>query len=132
VVHPVPGGYKYGDLALQGWGVSKIGTIKCGLESRGIQTLAGLRWRVPAATLYYSPVLSSERVLQNNKLQLSKENFKEKEKLVAVADGYLTPRRTGRLTVGRNVTFTSTSNECRIARSCFHIAVKLEYLSVFR
>jgi hypothetical protein len=27
----------------------------------------GLRWRGPAATVNYTPVLSSERVLQNNK-----------------------------------------------------------------
>jgi hypothetical protein len=33
--HPVPGGYKYGDLGLQVEGVSKIGAIKYGLESRG-------------------------------------------------------------------------------------------------
>jgi hypothetical protein len=33
--HPVPGGYKYGDLALQTGGVSRTGTIKYGLESRG-------------------------------------------------------------------------------------------------
>jgi hypothetical protein len=40
--------------------------------------LAGLCWRGPAATVNYRPILSSERVLQNNK-----ENLKEKEKLVA-------------------------------------------------
>jgi hypothetical protein len=34
----------------------------------------------PAATVNYRPVLSSERVLQTP--QLSKENVKEKEKLV--------------------------------------------------
>jgi hypothetical protein len=36
------------------------------------QTLAWLCWREPAATVNYIPVLSSERALQNNKLQLSK------------------------------------------------------------
>jgi hypothetical protein len=65
--HPVPGAYKYGDLALQVGGVSRIGTIICGLESRGTQTRAELRRRGPAATVYYRPVLSSERALQNNK-----------------------------------------------------------------
>jgi hypothetical protein len=65
--HPVPGGYKYGDLVLQTEGVSRIGTIKCGLESRGTQTRAGLCWRGPAARVNYTPVLSSERTLQNNK-----------------------------------------------------------------
>jgi hypothetical protein len=33
--HTVPGGYKYGDLALQVGGVSRIGTIKYGLQSHG-------------------------------------------------------------------------------------------------
>jgi hypothetical protein len=41
--------------------------------------------------------------------QLSEGNFKEKEKLVAVQDGRLTPKQTGRLTVGRKLTSTSTS-----------------------
>jgi hypothetical protein len=33
--HPVLGGYKHGDLVLQVGGVSRIGTIKYGLEFRG-------------------------------------------------------------------------------------------------
>jgi hypothetical protein len=41
------------------------------------------------------------------KTQLSEENFKEKENWSWVPDGRLTPRLTGRLTVGRNVTSTS-------------------------
>jgi hypothetical protein len=65
--HPVPGGYKYGDLALQVEGVSGIGIIKYGLESGGTHTPAGLRCRGPAETVNYRPVLSSERALQNNK-----------------------------------------------------------------
>jgi hypothetical protein len=65
--HPVPGGYNYGDLALQVRGVSRIGTIKYGVESRGTQNRARLRWRGPAATVKYRPVLSLGRVLQNNK-----------------------------------------------------------------
>jgi hypothetical protein len=40
---------------------------------------------------------------------LSKENFKEKEKLVTGPDGCLTPVQTGRLTVGLKITFTLTS-----------------------
>jgi hypothetical protein len=74
------------ELALQVGGVSRIGTIKYGLKSRGSQILAGLRWRGPAATVNYRPILSSERALQNNKLtnpKLFKENFKEKGKLAA-------------------------------------------------
>jgi hypothetical protein len=41
VGHPVPGGYKYGDLVLQVGGVSRIGTIKYALESRGSQDSSG-------------------------------------------------------------------------------------------
>jgi hypothetical protein len=50
-------------------------------------------------------------VLQTNKqtnLKLSKENFKEKEKLVTGPDGGLTPGQTGRLTVGCKITLTLT------------------------
>jgi hypothetical protein len=36
--HSVPGGYKYGDLVLQVGGVSRIGTIKYGLEFHGTWT----------------------------------------------------------------------------------------------
>jgi hypothetical protein len=50
------------DLALQVGGVSRIGTIKHGLESRGTALARG-----PAATVNYRAVLSSERALQNNK-----------------------------------------------------------------
>jgi hypothetical protein len=81
--HPVPGGDKYRNLALQFGGVSRIGTIKYGLESCGNQTRAGMRWRGPAATVNYRPVLSSERTLKITNPQLSKENIKEKDKLVA-------------------------------------------------
>jgi hypothetical protein len=48
---------------------------------------AGLRWRGPAATVNYTLVLSSEKALQNNP-QLSKENFKEKEKIGHGSEAY--------------------------------------------
>jgi hypothetical protein len=76
--HPVPGGYKYRGLAFQVGGVSRIGTIKYGLESRGTQTRAGLHWRGPAATVNYRPVLSSERALQNNKPATKKISRRKK------------------------------------------------------
>jgi hypothetical protein len=63
-------------LVIQVGGVSRIGTIKYGLESRGTKTRAGLCWQGPAATVNYRPVLSPERELQNKNPQLSKENFK--------------------------------------------------------
>jgi hypothetical protein len=59
--HHVLGGYKYGDLALQVGGVSRIGTIIYGLEYRGTALAK------PAPTVNYRPALSSERALQNNK-----------------------------------------------------------------
>jgi hypothetical protein len=47
--HPVPGRYKYGDLALQVRGVSNIGTIKYGSEFCGTWTREGLLWQGPEA-----------------------------------------------------------------------------------
>jgi hypothetical protein len=49
-------------MALQVGGVSRIWTIKYGLESSGTLTSAG-----PAVTVNYRPIFSSERKLQNNK-----------------------------------------------------------------
>jgi hypothetical protein len=36
--HPVPGGNRYGDLALQVWESLEPETVKCGHESRGTRT----------------------------------------------------------------------------------------------
>jgi hypothetical protein len=44
-------------------------------------------------------------------MQLSKENCKEKEKLITCPDGGLTPGQTGRLTVGRKITLTLSRPE---------------------
>jgi hypothetical protein len=79
--HPVPGGYKYGDLVLQVGGVSRIGTIKYGIESRGTQTGTGLLWREPASTVNYRPVLSSERALQTSKLTIVQRQFQGVRKI---------------------------------------------------
>jgi hypothetical protein len=59
-------------------------------------------------TLNYTPVLSSEREQKITNKQLSKGNFKEKINWSRVLDECLTPRQTGRLTVGRKLTSTST------------------------
>jgi hypothetical protein len=63
--HPAPGGYKYGDLALEVGGVSDE-TVKYGCEFCRTSTLL---WQGPEAIVQvnYRPVLSSERALQNNK-----------------------------------------------------------------
>jgi hypothetical protein len=47
---PCSWGHKYGDLALQVGGVSKIGNIKYAVESHKTPTREGLSWRGPAAT----------------------------------------------------------------------------------
>jgi hypothetical protein len=79
--HPVPDGYKYGDLALQVGGVSRMGTLKYGFQSSGTQTRTGLGMRVRPETVNYRPVFSSERALQNikarnclNKISRRKKN----------------------------------------------------------
>jgi hypothetical protein len=66
--HPVPGGYKYGDLGLQVGGVSDD-TGKYGREFCGTATQEWLLWQGPEAIVQvnYGPVLSPERALQNNK-----------------------------------------------------------------
>jgi hypothetical protein len=98
-------------MALQVGGVSKIGTIKYGLESRG----TALARSSSNSKLQTRPLVREGATNP----ELSKEKFKEKEKLIVgprwVPDiktdwptGYLTSRRTGRLTVGRNVTLTLT------------------------
>jgi hypothetical protein len=85
--NPVPGGitgppcYKYADLAFHFGDVSSFETIEYVLGSYGIQTRAGLRWRGPAATVNYRPVLSSERALQNNKLSTGKIKFQGQRKI---------------------------------------------------
>jgi hypothetical protein len=59
--HPIPGGYKYGDLALQVGGFSRIGTKKYGIQSHGTALARA------SSNSKLQTVLSSERVLQNNK-----------------------------------------------------------------
>jgi hypothetical protein len=102
------GGCKYGDLALQVGGVSKIGTIMYGLESRETRTREGLRWRGPAATVITGQSSRQRGRYKITNPQLSKENFKEKEKLVTSSDGGLTPEQTDQLTFSRKITLTLT------------------------
>jgi hypothetical protein len=71
-------GYKYGDLALQVGGISRIGTIKYGLEFRGT-ALA----RTSSNSKLQTRPLVREGATKITNPQLSKGNFKEKEKLVA-------------------------------------------------
>jgi hypothetical protein len=68
-------------MALQVGGVSKIGTIKYGFESHDTQTREGLRWRSPALTVNYRPVLSSERALQNYKPSVFYRKFQGERKI---------------------------------------------------
>jgi hypothetical protein len=55
--HPVPEGYKYGDLALQ----VESETVKYGREYQGTRTRERLRCQGPASYTKDRPVLSSER-----------------------------------------------------------------------
>jgi hypothetical protein len=88
------------------WSNLKLETIKFGHESRVTRTRETLPCRGTAATVNNRPVLSSERAPITADPKLSKENLKEKEKLVRAPDGGLTPGQTGRLTEGFKITFT--------------------------
>jgi hypothetical protein len=69
------------------------------------------RWG-PGAT-----VTSSERAPRINKPKLSKDNYKNKKNWSRVSDGSLTPRQTGQLTVGHNITLTwAIQSEPRVQR----------------
>jgi hypothetical protein len=94
-------GCKYGDLALQVGGASKIGTIKYGIKSHGTET------REQQQITDLSSLQRGLHKIINQ--QLSKEKFKEKN-VVTGPDGDLTPGQTGRLTVGHNVTLTLNLN----------------------
>jgi hypothetical protein len=67
--HPVPGRYKYGDLALQEGTVS-YETIKYDRGLYGISTREWLLWQGPEAVVRvnYRPILSSEREPRIKKL----------------------------------------------------------------
>jgi hypothetical protein len=80
--HRVPGGYKYGDLALQVGGVSNLPGA--------------------AAIAHDRTVPSSERAPPLSDTQLSGRN---KNLLLDPRWGF-TPRETGRLNVGHNITLT--------------------------
>jgi hypothetical protein len=61
-------------------------------------------------------VLSSERALQNHKAaNCLKKISRRKKNWSRVPDGRLTPGQTGRPTVGRKLTSTSTSDYCNYA-----------------
>jgi hypothetical protein len=114
--HPVSGGYKYGDMALQVVGVSNE-TVKYGREFCWTSTRERLFWQGPEAIVQvnYRPVFSSEKVPHIKKPAI----VRQKTKIWSWApDGFPTPRQTGRLTVGRKLTSTSTS----------HVIVRLQLI----
>jgi hypothetical protein len=83
-----------------GWGSLECETVKYGHESRETRTREWLRWRVPSAIINDRPFLSSARALH-----IKKPATVWLIRMWSWArDGRLTPRQTGRLTVGRNVT----------------------------
>jgi hypothetical protein len=95
--HPVPGGYKYGDLAPQVGGISRTGTIKYCLESRG----TALARTSSNSKLQTRPLVRKGVTKQQTRNCLMKISRRNKN-WSRVPDGCLIPRRTGRLTVGRN------------------------------
>jgi hypothetical protein len=64
--HPVPGEYKYRDLALQ------VGEMSH--ETRGPRTREWLRWQGPAATVNDRPIFSSKRAHTSTNPQQSDRN----------------------------------------------------------
>jgi hypothetical protein len=90
--------------------------------------------RISSDSKLESPSLTTGRYKIKKKQQLSKQSYKEKEKLVTGADGCLTPGRSGRLAFGRNITLTLT-----LFKKLFHIVfqcllffhVLLEGISVY-
>jgi hypothetical protein len=87
-------------------GVSRIGTIKYGLQYRG----TALARTSTNSKLKTRPLVREGSTKITNP-QLSKKNISRRNKnWLRVPDGCLTPRRTGRLTVGRNLTSTLTSH----------------------
>jgi hypothetical protein len=103
--NPVPGGSKYRNLAFQVVGVSKIETIKYVHESRGTGCSGDVRKKLKST----DPTSRQRGRPTSANSQLSKNYQREKGKNWSrVPDGCLTPRRTGRLTVGRNITLILT------------------------
>jgi hypothetical protein len=80
--------------------------VKYSHESRGTQTWERLRCWGPAATVNYGPVHSSDRAPSNKRRKRIKITPKEeKERMLAGPHGGLIAGQTGRMTVGRNITF---------------------------
>jgi hypothetical protein len=73
--YPVPGKYKYGDLAFQVGGVSNV-TVKYGYEVCGTSARGKLLWQGPEASVRvnYRPILSSERASHNKKPAIVRQN----------------------------------------------------------
>jgi hypothetical protein len=86
----------------------------------GTRTWETLCWRGPAAYIKDRPVLSSERAPHKNRTVTVEGLDTKTYRLTGrqsqcdfdfdfdLTDGYLIPRQTGRLTVGRNITSTLT------------------------
>jgi hypothetical protein len=88
--HPVPGGYKYGDLALLVGGGLRIETIKYGLESRGTAQA-----RTSSNSKLHTRNLVREGATKFRALNCLKKISSRKKNWSRVPDGCLTPRRTG-------------------------------------
>jgi hypothetical protein len=107
--HPVPVGYKYGGPGPPGWGSLKNWDNKIWSWVPQDWDPRETELARPAAKVNYRPVLSSERDLQYNKPpNCPKKISRWKKNWLRVPDDCMSPRRTGRLTVGRNIILTLT------------------------
>jgi hypothetical protein len=103
---------KYRNLALQVGGVSKIEAIKYACRSRGKGCAGDSRQKLKTT----KPISRQRGRPTSTNPQLSKNNQRGDEKNWSrVPDGCLTPGRTDRLTVGRNITLTLTSAQLEIS-----------------
>jgi hypothetical protein len=106
-------------------------TINYAPEFRETQISERLRWRCPAKTENYRPDISSGRAPHINKPKTVKKNNQSEngKNLSRVPGGCPTPGRTGRLTVSRNITLTSTADrhrfQCKIYK--FQSVFKIYY-----
>jgi hypothetical protein len=102
--NPVPGGTTGPPCS---WGIQLRGSGPPGCES--LKNWDNKIWSWVPRDCAGDPSSRQRGCYKITNPQLSKENFKEKEKFFGVLDGCLTPRRTGRLTVGHNSTSTSAT-----------------------
>jgi hypothetical protein len=104
--NPVPEGYEYGDLVRQAGGVLRIGTIKYGrVPWNSGPNGTALAMTSSNSKLQTRPLIG-EGATKYQTRNCPKKISRTKKNWSRDPHGCLTPRRTGRLTVGLNITLT--------------------------